>query len=158
MTWYLGCRTHLLMCLTTADIEHSLISCLSVCLSEMVFRWHHDQVVGDMADEARDSRVSSGKRVGWMVGNHRHWETTQILCPLSSFKAGGPSRSWRYPGSIGWRRHTSSGWGNSSCSSTRASKCGGKPRSYLLRLVASRHCGETLGMPMWSRNQPARAR
>lgn len=60
----------------------------------MVFRWHHDQVVGDMADAGRDSLVSSGKntskRVGWMVGNHRHWETTQILCLLSSFKAGGP--------------------------------------------------------------------
>lgn len=60
----------------------------------MVFRWHHDQVVAGIADEAGDSLVSSGKntskRVGWMVGSRRHWEITQILCLLSSFKAGGP--------------------------------------------------------------------
>lgn len=31
------------MCLTTADIEHSLISCLSVCLSEI---FHHQVVEG----------------------------------------------------------------------------------------------------------------
>lgn len=51
-------------------------------------------MVAGIADEARDSLVSSGKntskRVGWMVGNRRHWEITQILCLLSSFKAGGP--------------------------------------------------------------------
>lgn len=67
---------------------------LSVFLSEMVFKWHNDQVVRDMADEAQDSLVSAGKntsnRAGWIVGNRHHWEITQILCLLSSFQAGGP--------------------------------------------------------------------